>query len=240
MMEKIKNHHANTQTRQTDPRFMSVLLTFSFLTFLNINNLLSNFDENILMIDRLKSAFITGLLIFVPLATTAFIVYWSLTTVESLLRPFFYKTPYYFPGFSLVILLVTILALGFAGTHTIGQKIIFKLENSLKKIPLIRTVYSGVREAIRALLTTDVERLRGVVLLEYPRKGVYAIGFTSGSRIGEACRITGEKLVNVFIPTSPNPTSGLVILVPERELIYLDMSVEDAMKIIISGGFSEV
>ena len=192
------------------------------------------------MFDRLKSAFITGLLIFIPLATTIFIVYWSLTTVEGFLRPVFYKTPYYFPGFSLVILFVTILVLGFAGTHAIGQKLILKMENSLKKIPLIRTVYSGVREAIRALITTDFERLRGVVLLEYPRKGVYAIGFTSGSRIDEACKITGRKLVNVFIPTSPNPTSGLVILVPEDELIYLDINVEDAMKIIISGGFSGV
>ncbi len=190
------------------------------------------------MLDRLRNAFVTGLLIFIPLAITIFIVYWAVTTVEDVLKPLFSKSPYYFPGFSIIILLVTILALGAIGTHAIGQKIILKLENILRKIPLIRTVYTGVREAMRALLTSDIERLKGVVLVEYPRRGVYAIGFTSGSRIDKAERVTEKRLVNVFIPTSPNPTSGLVVLIPEDELIYSDISVEEAMKIIISGGFS--
>ncbi len=192
------------------------------------------------MLDRIRNAFVTGLLIFLPLATTVFIVYWTLRTVEDLLRPVFSMSPFYFPGFSIVILLLTILILGFIGNHAIGQRVILKVEDALRKIPLIRTVYTGVREAIRALLTSDVESLKGVVLVEYPRKGVYALGFTSGSKIGKAEEATGKKLVNVFIPTSPNPTSGLVVLVPESEIIYLDMSVEDAMKIIISGGFSGV
>ncbi len=190
------------------------------------------------MLDRLRNTFVTGLLIFIPLATTIFIVYWAVTAVEDLLKPLLSKSPYYFPGLSIAILLGTVLALGVIGTHTIGQKIILRLENTLRKIPLIRTVYTGVREAMRALLTSDVERLKGVVLVEYPRRGVYAIGFTSGSKIDSAERVTGKRLVNVFIPTSPNPTSGLVILVPEDELIYLDISVEEAMKIVISGGFS--
>ncbi len=190
------------------------------------------------MLEYLKRVFATGLLIFIPLATTVFVVYWALISVENILMPILSKTPYYFPGFSIIVLIATICALGIIGTHAIGQKIIERIEYIMKRIPLIRTVYTGVREAIRALITSDVERLKGVVLVEYPRKGLYAIGFTSGSRISHVEKITGKSLINVFIPTSPNPTSGLVVLVPEEEVTYLDMSVEDAMKIIISGGFS--
>lgn len=192
------------------------------------------------MLERVRNVFITGLLIFLPLAITVFIIIWAVTSVESLISPALQSSPYYFPGMSVLLLVALIFILGIFGTHTIGQKIILKVENGLKKVPIVRTVYVGVKEALKALVESDVERLKGVVLVEYPRRGLYAIGFTSGSRIGEAERATEKKLVNVFIPTSPNPTSGLVILVPEDELVYLDMSVEEAMKVVISGGFGSV
>ncbi|AKG90807.1 hypothetical protein GAH_01920 [Geoglobus ahangari] len=190
------------------------------------------------MLERLRNTFITGLLIFLPLATTVFIIYWAVMAVENLMSPAIRASPYYFPGMSVLLLVLVILALGAFGTHAIGQKAILKVEQWLKRVPIVRTVYVGVKEALKAVVESDVERLKGVVLVEYPRKGVYAIGFTSGSRIEVAEKSTGKRLVNVFIPTSPNPTSGLVVLVPEDELIYLDISVEEAMKIVISGGFS--
>ncbi|MBE8539125.1 DUF502 domain-containing protein [Geoglobus acetivorans] len=189
--------------------------------------------------ERLRRMFITGVVIFLPLAATFLIIYWAVGFVEDFLRPFASKSPYYFPGMSLVILALVILGLGFVGTRTFGQRMIDVFEGWIKKIPLIRTIYVGTKEALRTLLQSDIERLKGVVLVEYPRKGMYALGFTSGTKISQACESTGKKLVNVFVPTSPNPTSGFVILVPEEELVYLDMSVEDAMKVIISGGFSQ-
>lgn len=188
--------------------------------------------------EQLKKIFITGLIIFIPITATALLIYWSLSFLEELLKPFSSKSPYYFPGMSIVILAAVIFTLGFIGTRTFGQRMIDSAEKWIKKVPLVRTIYVGTKEAIRTLLQSDVERLKGVVLVEYPRKGFYAIGFTTGSRIENACSKTGKNLINVFIPTSPNPTSGLVVLVPEEELIYLNISVEDAMKVIISGGFS--
>ncbi|WP_457591129.1 DUF502 domain-containing protein [Geoglobus sp.] len=190
------------------------------------------------MLERVRNVFITGLLIFLPLAVTVFIILWAVTAVENSISPALKASPYYFPGMSVLLLVLIIFLLGIFGTHTIGQRIILSVENGLKRVPVVRTVYVGVKEALKALVESDVERLKGVVLVEYPRKGVYAIGFTSGSRIEKAEIATGKRLINVFIPTSPNPTSGLVVLVPEEELVYLDMSVEEAMKIVISGGFS--
>jgi len=190
------------------------------------------------MIEKIRRTFIAGLLIFLPLAITVFIVYWAVMYTENLLKPIFLGTPYYFPGMSVLFLILLIFLLGILGTHAIGQRAIVRLERALRSVPILRTVYTGVKEALKALVESDVERLKGVVLVEYPRKGVYAIGFTSGSRIENAEKESGKRLVNVFIPTSPNPTSGIVVLVPEDEIIYLDIGVEEAMKIIISGGFS--
>ncbi len=190
------------------------------------------------MIEKIRRTFIAGLLIFLPLAITIFIVYWAVTYTENLLKPIFLGTQYYFPGMSVLFLILLIFLLGTLGTHAIGQRAIVRLERALRSVPILRTVYTGVKEALKALVESDVEKLKGVVLVEYPRKGVYAIGFTTGSRIENAERESGKRLVNVFIPTSPNPTSGIVVLVPEEEIIYLDIGVEEAMKIIISGGFS--
>jgi uncharacterized membrane protein len=109
----------------------------------------------------------------------------------------------------------------------------------MKRIPIVRTIYTATKEASKAILVSETERIKGVVLVEYPRKGIYAIGFTTGAKIEDSNKKTGKKMINVFIPTSPNPTSGYVILVPEEDLIYLDISVEDALKVIISGGFTK-
>ena len=188
------------------------------------------------MLDKVRNVFITGLLIFIPLAAVVLLIYWVVSYLDALLKPFVSKT-YYFPGFSLIIIVVAIFITGVIGRLTVGQKIINKFEEILRNIPVLRTIYISIKEALKALLESKTE-LKGVVLVEYPRKGIYSLGFTTGGRIKEAEKKTGKKLINVFVPTSPNPTSGFVILVPEDEIIYLDMSVEEAMKVIISGGFS--
>ena len=189
---------------------------------------------------NLREAFVTGLLVLVPIAATFLIIYWVVSLIERMISPVISAIfGFYFPGLGLVLLVLIILLTGFFARVTLFNRVISKFEQLLVKIPIIRTVYAGVKEASRSVLFSEPERLKGVVLMEYPRKGVFALGFTTGAEVEQACGATGKRLVNVFIPTSPNPTSGLVLLVPEEELIYLDMSVEDAMKVVISGGFSK-
>jgi len=188
----------------------------------------------------LRDILLAGTVTFVPLAATVVVMYLTIRWLDEVLAPFFVEvTGVYFPGSSLVALFLIIFALGLLSRVTVGRVVIEEIERAMLRVPLVRTIYGATKEAVKVLVGGEAERIRGVVLVEYPRKGVYALGFTSGKSVNDACAKTGKKLVNVFIPTSPNPTSGLVVLVPEDEVIYLDISVEDAMRIIISGGFSE-
>lgn len=188
----------------------------------------------------LRNILLTGLLIFIPISATIFITYWTFTYIDNLIKPIVVRAiGFYFPGLSWIFLIGIIFILGIIGRFTIGNRVVNSIENLMRKIPVVRTIYTATKEASKAILVSETERIKGVVLVEYPRKGIYAIGFTTGAEIKEANEKTGKKTVNVFIPTSPNPTSGYVVLVPEEELIYLDISVEDALKVIISGGFTK-
>ena len=188
----------------------------------------------------LRNILLTGLLIFIPISATIFITYWTFTYIDNLIKPIVVRaTGFYFPGLSWIFLIGIIFILGIIGRFTIGNRVVNSIENLMRKIPVVRTIYTATKEASKAILVSETERIKGVVLVEYPRKGIYAIGFTTGAEIKEANEKTGKKTVNVFIPTSPNPTSGYVVLVPEEELIYLDISVEDALKVIIPGGFTK-
>ncbi|HID43416.1 MAG TPA: DUF502 domain-containing protein [Archaeoglobaceae archaeon] len=187
-----------------------------------------------------RNILLTGLLIFIPISATIFITYWTFTYIDNLIKPIVIKaTGFYFPGLSWIFLIGIILILGVIGRFTIGNRVVNSIENLMKKVPVVRTIYTATKEASKAILVSETERIKGVVLVEYPRRGIYAIGFTTGAEIKEAGEKTGKKTVNVFIPTSPNPTSGYVILVPEEDLIYLDLTVEEALKVIISGGFTK-
>ncbi|MBO8183661.1 MAG: DUF502 domain-containing protein [Archaeoglobus sp.] len=188
---------------------------------------------------EVKNVFITGLLIFIPISATLFIIFWVFRYIEDFLQPYLAQSGHYYPGMGWVLIIGIIFALGVLGRFTIGNRLIEFTENQLRKIPIIRTIYIGVKEATKAILVSETEKLKGVVLIEYPRKGIYTLGFTTGSTIEEAREKTGKNLINVFVPTSPNPTSGFVILVPEEEVIYLKIKVEDALKVIISGGFTK-
>ncbi len=188
---------------------------------------------------EIKNTFITGLLIFIPISATLFIIFWVFRYIEDFLEPYLSQSGHYYPGMGWLLIIAIIFALGILGRFTLGNRLIEFTENQLRKIPIIRTIYIGVKEATKAILVSETERLKGVVLIEYPRKGIYTLGFTTGAIIEEAREITGKNLVNVFVPTSPNPTSGFVILVPEDEIIYLKLKVEDALKVIISGGFTK-
>lgn len=205
-------------------------------------NVIKDFYRSIIksnFMSALRSIFLTGLLIFIPISATIFIVYWTFNYIDDLIKPLVIKSlGFYFPGLSWVLLIALIFILGVVGKFTLGNKIVNSVENMMQRIPFVRTVYTATKEASKAILVSETENIKGVVLVEFPRKGSYTLGFTSGAEVYGIDEKIGKKTVNVFVPTSPNPTSGYVLLIPEDDLIYLDMAVEDAIKVIISGGFT--
>jgi len=178
----------------------------------------------------LKNYFLTGLLVILPIFVTVYIVLFLIRGMDALLR--FIPTKYlpetllhYIPG-----------PVGLLTRNFAGRKVVEFWEDMVDRIPLVRIIYSGVKQLLEAFFVKQTDAFRKVALLEYPRRGIYVIGFITGAGKGEVQRRTQKKMINVFVPTTPNPTSGFYVLVPEDELIILNMTVEDAFKLIISGG----
>ena len=192
--------------------------------------------------DIIKRNFLAGILVLVPISFTIYIVLLIFRTVDRLLNylPQKYNPqtyiPFHVPGLGFILAAILIFIAGFLARNYIGYKLIQFWENMVNRIPFIRGVYLAVKQLIETVFSKADKNFKQVVLVEYPRKGVYALAFTTGVTKGEVQEKTKKTVVNVFVPTTPNPTSGFYLLVPEEELISLDMSVEDAFKLIISGG----
>lgn len=192
---------------------------------------------------KLKSYFLAGLLVVVPVALTFLVVRWLVRFMDGLLisvlpnalRP---ENLYgiHVPGVGLLATILLILLVGILVTNILGRSLVNFSERMVDRIPLVKGVYAMFKQVVDTVLKRDRGAFRKVVLIEYPRKGIWAVAFVTGVSAGEVQLLTAKKLVNVFVPTTPNPTSGFYILVPEEELITLSMSVEEAFKLIISGG----
>ncbi len=185
----------------------------------------------------LKKLFTTGLLTLLPLGITVYIFYFIFNFLENMLGgviEFFFEIEIPGIGFAAGILLIFLV--GFIASNIIGRRIIDCWDALFKRIPLTRSIYSSAKQIIDAFKLQGKHAFQKVVLLEYPRKGLFVLGFVTGSSKGEIQEKTHEDLVNIFIPTTPNPTSGMLILAPRREVIELEMTVEEGMKVIISGG----
>ncbi len=191
-------------------------------------------------VSKLRNFFITGLLVFTPIAVTVYVIWITFNLFDGILKPLVVtligKT---IPGLSLLITLLLILTLGAFARAAIGQRIIDYFEQSVLKVPIIRSIYSAIKGASAAFLMPKSGGFKRVVLVEYPRKGIYALAFTTGESVGEIQEKTESKTINVFVPTSPNPTSGFFLMVPEKDIIPLKISVEDALKFVITGGLSK-
>ena len=140
------------------------------------------------------------------------------------------------PGFGLILVVIIVLAVGLLTKNFVGSKMIHLGEKIVDRIPLARILYVSVKQLMEALILQKSKAFQKAALIEYPRCGLYVIAFITGESKGEIQRLTQKKMMNVFVPTTPNPTSGFYVLVPEDEIITLDMSVEDAFKLIMSGG----
>ena len=190
----------------------------------------------------LRKFLIAGLLVWLPLAATVVIVK---LVVDLLNKTILLIPPEFRPetvlGFSIpffgVIVGITILIItGMFAANLFGSKLVGVWESILGRIPLVRSVYTSVKQVSETLLASESSAFRKVVLIEYPRKGIWSIGFLSGEGMAVACRKTGRQLKSIFVPTTPNPTSGFIVMLPEEDVIELDLSVEDGFKFIISMG----
>lgn len=190
----------------------------------------------------LKRYFITGLLIVVPLGLTFYVLALivglmdaMLTYLPKPLQPDTYL-PFHIPGLGIIFTVLTILLVGLLATNLLGKRLISAGEGFLDKIPFLRSIYNSTKQFLEAFLSKEHQGFRRVVLIEFPRKGLYSLGFVTGVTKGEVQDKTQERVINVFLPTTPNPTTGYYLLVPERDVIPLEMTVEDAFKLIITGG----
>ncbi|MBI5253640.1 MAG: DUF502 domain-containing protein [Euryarchaeota archaeon] len=189
---------------------------------------------------RLRNYFLAGLVIFVPIVATIYIVWISFNFLDGLLKPFIEPAiGKHVRGLSLLVTILLILSIGVFARIAIGRKTFEIFEKTLLKIPVIRGLYLVIKQTSEAFLIPNESEFKRVVLVEFPRKGTYALGFTTGVTVGEIQDKTAEKVINIFVPTTPNPTSGFLIMVPEKSVVPLDMSIQDALKFVISGGFSK-
>jgi len=189
------------------------------------------------VLKSLRNYLITGLIILLPLIITVYIVTSIFNAVDGVLRPLVELVigrSIYGLGFLLTI--GFILGVGAIGTNVLGKRLIDYGERILTKIPLVRNIYLTVQQLIDALFLKNKTAFRKVVLIEYPRKGLYQVGFLTSEGLGEVQSNTDEEVINIFVPTTPNPTSGMLVLVPKEDVTYLDMNVEEGLKLIISGG----
>ncbi len=192
------------------------------------------------IVQKLRNLFITGLVIFIPLAVTIYFLWITFNILDGFLKPLVkavFGTD--IPGLSLLVTLLLVLVTGAFAKAAIGRSVFDYLDRGVLRIPIVRSVYSTIKGASAAFLIPEQGGFKSVVLLEYPRRGIYALAFTTGLSAGEVQEKTAERTVNVFVPTSPNPTSGFFLMVPEKDLIPLKLSVEEALKFVVSGGLSK-
>ena len=192
---------------------------------------------------RIRSWFFTGILVMTPLILTIYVVWAFITFVDNLvvpMVPYYYRPstylPFPIPGLGLIIVFIFTTFVGILATGLFGRTLIRLWENILSRMPVVRSVYSAIKQILETVMATQSDAFRQAVLVEYPRKDIWAIGFVTGSTKGEVGENVNEKMVNVFMPTTPNPTSGFLLFFPEKDLIFLKMSVEDALKLVVSGG----
>lgn len=144
--------------------------------------------------------------------------------------------PFPVPGLGILVVVLVVFLIGLLVRNYVGSRIVEFGERIVYQIPLVRPIYSAVKQLLVAIFSQTGEGFERVVLIEYPRKGIYALGFVTGVARGEVQEVTEQRVLNVFLPTTPNPTSGFYLLVPDSDIIPLRISVEDAFKLIISGG----
>lgn len=192
---------------------------------------------------RLRAYFLAGVLITAPISITIYLAWLFISFVDDSVMPLLparYNPesylPFSVPGIGLIVVLVGLTLIGAVTAGFIGRFFLRLSEQILNRMPVIRSVYGAVKQIFETVLAQQSAAFREVVLVEYPRTGIWALGFITGSTEGEVQEITDSEMVNVFLPTTPNPTSGFLLFVPKRDVVVLGMSVEEGIKMVVSGG----
>ena len=190
---------------------------------------------------KLRNYFIAGVLVLIPIGVTVYLTLFFIKIFSIILpqeiNPNNYL-PYSIPGLEIIISIIVITVIGWLSLSFLGRKLVKFVNDTFKKIPFLRTVYSAIGQMTQSFAQSRKSKKKSVVLVEYPRKGSWAVGFATQENTGEIASKTNKDLVNVFVPTTPNPTSGFLLMFPKNEIIYLDMSFEEASKFIVSAGTS--
>jgi len=191
---------------------------------------------------RIRNYFIAGIVVLIPIGITLyltiFIIRISGNVIPKEINPNNYL-PFDIPGVEILTALFLITFIGWLSLSFIGKKFFELFNNFLKRIPILRTIYSAIGQMTESFTKTDNNE-KSVVLLEYPRKGIWVVGFATKENTGIIKDKVKEDLVNVFVPTTPNPTSGFLLMLPKKDLIYLDVSFEQASKFIVSAGTTNI
>ena len=190
------------------------------------------------IITSLRNNFIAGIVVLIPIGITIYLTIFFIKVSSKIIpkeiNPNHYL-PYNIPGLEILIAVLLITIIGWISLSFIGKRLFELFESILNKIPILRTIYSAVDQLIETFAKSKSAK-KNVVLVEYPRKGVWAVGFATKENTGEIKKRVGEEIINVFVPTTPNPTSGFLLMFPKKEVIYLDLSFEEASKFIVSAG----
>tara|TARA_B100000900_G_scaffold415014_1_gene443421 strand:- start:1473 stop:2090 length:618 start_codon:yes stop_codon:yes gene_type:complete len=189
---------------------------------------------------KVRNYFLTGVVVLIPIGITLyltkFIIGISSNIIPTKINPNNYL-PFSIPGLEIIISLIIITLIGGLSLSFLGKKVLNLIDDLFKRIPFLRTIYSAIVQMTDTFTKKDTDK-KSVVIVEYPRKGCWAVGFATKKNKTEISKKTNKNLINVFLPTTPNPTSGFLLMFPEDEVIYLDMTFEEASKFIVSAGTS--
>ncbi|MBL6786149.1 MAG: DUF502 domain-containing protein [Candidatus Pelagibacter bacterium] len=191
---------------------------------------------------KIRNNFIAGIVVLIPIGITLYLTLFLIRVsgriIPKEINPNNYL-PFNIPGVEIIIALIVITFIGWLSLSFLGKKFFEIFNNILRKIPILRTIYSAIGQMTETFTKSDGKQ-KSVVLLEYPRKGIWAVGFATKENKGLIKNKVEEDIINVFVPTTPNPTSGFLLMVPKKDLIYLDVSFEQASKFIVSAGTTNI
>ena len=199
---------------------------------------------------RLRRYLVAGLLVWIPLGVTLLLIGFAVRQMDKALalipeqyqpsvllqQLFGTENPVHIPGFGVILIILVVLLTGVFVANFIGRYVVGGWESLMERIPVVRSIYSAAKNFAEIVFSDTSQSFKQVLLIEYPRKGLYSLAFQTSSKLGEVQARTGEEVVCCFVPTTPNPTSGLVIIVPRKDVRVLDMEVDEALKMIISLG----
>ena len=195
------------------------------------------------LLARLRTYFLTGIVVSAPVGITIWLIWLFVAFVDDTVVPLIpdaYNPSDVIgvsvPGIGVIVVLLVVTIIGFLVTNFFGRFMIKLGENMVSRVPVVRTIYGVLKQIFDAVLAQSEGAFREVILIEYPRKGIWVLGFVTSNTQGEIRRVMADEMVNVFLPTTPNPTSGFLLFVPRKDCITLNMTVEEGVKLVISGG----